>query len=53
MDHNEMEAEIVKTIYAPTYSHAENVLILLREQEKKVGIKKAIEFVHGVVCEKE
>lgn len=46
---DEEEAEIIRTIFRPSYSHAENVLLRLREYEKFMSTKDAIEKIHDEV----
>jgi len=42
----EKQAAIIRRVYNSTYSHAENILLRLRELEAEQGLDRAIDMLH-------
>ena len=52
METEELEAQIVRRVYGiPSYAHAENVLLRLRELERRLPHREAVEILYQEVME--
>jgi len=45
----EKQAAIIRRVYNAGYSHAENILLRLRELEAEHGLDKAVDILHDEI----